>query len=204
MRTTLISYYTPDPANYYVGFAEELKKSCRKLQVPYFISEKKCTGSYLGNTRLKPSFIKEALTMLRCPVLWVDCDAELFRPIDEIAYLEKTSADFAVKYKPEGSPRKYHVGTMWFNFNESALRFLDYWIAKCEANPDMSDEAALELLRREVVGQEVQELPAQFFVLRQREAEVPHNAVIVHNISHGEMKKSEMAEAKRVSQAAGI
>jgi len=180
-KTTLVSFYTCDWR--YPEYAENLRRECLRLHMPHRIEELQSTGSYLKNTCLKPTFIRDKLREIKGPVLWVDCDGSLLRPP---VFFDGLTCDFAAKKMPKGRARTWHVGTMWFNYNDTVLHFLDRWI---ENSGEISDESALERTWRQIQLDAV-DIPSDYFVIL-RANRMPHG-VICHRISDGEVKLREL------------
>lgn len=150
-EVTVISFYTPTWE--YPQAAARLQAQCEALEVKSYIQEVPDQGSYLANCAYKPLFIREALLHLETPVLWVDVDGGLLRhPAPGLDF----SVDFMARPKQQGRPRrtrhgivrsgssrKWHVGTMFFNYTSGAVFLLTHWIRYLR--PDQSDEAALDV-----------------------------------------------------------
>lgn len=189
--TTLISFYTNDWK--YPGYARNMKRACGNLGIAHDIRQLKTTGSYLNNCCLKPKFILDMLEEKKSPVLWVDVDAIIYKKIKEF----DGSFDFAVRTMPAHRSRKWHVGTMWFNYTPAMISFMKRWI---ENTGDISDESALETTRAEIGHTlRVDEIPASHFQISGSNtgqyASVPiEETVILHTISKWSVKKKEMAE----------
>lgn len=159
---TIITYYTQNWE--YARYAELMKRDCIRLGLEHYIVEKETTGSWIKNTTMKPSFILEALEEVKRPVLWIDADGSIMH---KPALLnEDYPHDFAARPTPPNNPRQWHVGTMYFKYNERALEFLKTWIARMEVCKG-TDELALDLMWKQN-GPAVQnisagELPATYF-----------------------------------------
>jgi hypothetical protein len=186
--TTLISFYTKDWK--YPQYAAALQVDCERLGVPYKIQCLESTGSYLKNTCLKPQFILDKLEQLKSPVLWVDCDASLLgKPVCDYG------VDFAARRMPETRDRTWHVGTMWFNYTPTMIKFVKRWI---ENTGNLSDESALDKTWREH-GHTIQtsDLPPEYFYIERRGQRTPKDTVIMHRISDSQMKKMDMPMARK-------
>jgi len=72
MGLTLISFYTDD----YTKHATTFKAKCEEFSIPHRLTKLESTGTWLGNTRLKPLFILSEVR-LHGPCLWVDIDSVL-------------------------------------------------------------------------------------------------------------------------------
>lgn len=86
--------------------------------------------NFITRCAMKPNLIRETLKETNESLLvWIDGDATLIRPIDE---LEKDdSFDVGVTVRPRQNPRKtnyINAGVMFFKNNSKAKTFLDAWI----------------------------------------------------------------------------
>lgn len=80
MKPVVISFYTDQ--EYYVKHAARLQKQCEALGYHHYIANRKYGDNWLENCRKKPAFILEMLKKLNRPILWVDVDCEILRPLD--------------------------------------------------------------------------------------------------------------------------
>lgn len=80
MKPVVISFYTNNA--YYVKHAARLVAQCERLGYHHYIVNRKYGDNWLENCRKKPMFILEMLGKLNRPVLWVDVDCEILRPLD--------------------------------------------------------------------------------------------------------------------------
>lgn len=180
----VISFYTKDWR--YPKFAKMLEADCKRLNLTYTIEELKSTGSYLKNTCLKPKFILDKLKEFKEPVLWVDVDGSI---VKEPTFFYDIDADFAAKLMPETAKRTWHVGTMWFNYNDDVLNFIERWI---DNTGNISDESSLEKTWQESPIKGI-DIPKDYFRII-RFSERPQG-VICHRISNGISKRQELAGA---------
>lgn len=183
MNPTIISFYTNDWE--YPIHAQRLKRECAILKLDCLIKERASAGGYLENTCMKPFFILECLKELKRPVLWVDVDASIFKvPV----LLKGLDADFAARPKAANMSRKWHVGTLWFNYTQKALDFLEKW---CELSNQLSDESALQDLWDKYQDINYYELPETYHLLLIHGNKPTHNTVIAHRISNGKSKQAQ-------------
>ena len=183
MNPTLISFFTNDWE--YPAHAKRLKRECEILKIDYVIKERPSAGGYLENTCMKPFFILECLKELKKPVLWVDVDASIYKTP---ALLKNLNADFAAMPKAAGMSRKWHVGTLWFNYTPKAIKFLEKW---CKLSHKLSDESALQDLWENYQDINCFELPATYHLLLIHGNKPSHQTVIAHRISDGKSKKEQ-------------
>lgn len=188
MRITLVSFYTDD--DYYRPHGRRLQKECDALGVPHEIIPKPSAGGYLANTRIKPFAIRELLMKVGGPVLWVDVDASVLKPL---TWLQQNAngSDFGARPMPEGRIRKWHVGTLYFRHSPPALTLLNRW---CDATASSaSDEGALD----KIIGSTpVLPLPASYFHLPGKNKPAPKDTVILHRLSTVSDKMARKHEIK--------
>lgn len=181
---TIISYFTKDWK--YEMYSKQMIQSCKQLNLDYHIVHRKSQNGYLKNCRMKPYFILESLKELKRPVLWIDVDGDILKPPE---FFKGLDVDFAAKKMREGRKRTWHVGTMWFNYNEKVLEFIDKWIYYTENS--CSDEEGLDRFWN-VHSESIKtvDIPPEYFFIKRREHKpIPKNTVIFHRISNGEDKR---------------
>lgn len=173
MRITLVSFYTDD--DYYRPHGIRLQKECTALGIPHQIISKPPAGGYLANTRLKPFAIRELLKQVGGPVLWVDVDASVLKPL-----ALPSMGDIMAAPMRDGAFRKWHVGTLLFNHTPPAMRCLDEWASTCRSG---SDEAAFNAIAD---NHQITPLPASYFTMAR--STPPDGAVIFHRLSTAPLK----------------
>jgi hypothetical protein len=183
LMPTIISFFTQDWE--YPNHAKRLIKECKMLNLDFLIKERESAGGYLQNTCMKPFFILECLKELKRPVLWVDIDASIYhRPI----IFENLSKDMAARPKAPQIARKWHVGTLWFNYTPKAINFLEKW---CQLSNELSDEYALQKLWETNPDIDYLELPSEYHFILLKNMNPNHKTVIAHRISSGGSKKEQ-------------
>lgn len=186
--TTLISFYTNDWK--YPQHAKRLAVECENIGLYYVIEELPSTNSYLKNTCLKPQFILDKLLELKSSVLWVDVDGSVLKK-PHMTYF----ADFAACPMNPDRKRTWHVGTMWFNYTPAMITFIKEWIRN---TGNLSDESALEKTwQKHGYRLSTVELSKEYFQIEQRGKQPPSDTIIMHRISNGDVKRSEMPIARR-------
>lgn len=182
----VVSFYTPNWE--YKAHAENLKRDCERLGIPSYIEELPDTGSYLKNCCMKPEFIRDCLKHFKEPVLWIDCDGSLLK---KPALLYGLDIDFAGRrmQNHHTGNRIWHVGTLWFNYNERVLEFMDKW---CKNTGAVTDESAFDRTWKEhPMGMTHASLPASYFEILRRGGQPNPESVICHRISSGPVKRRE-------------
>jgi hypothetical protein len=136
----IVSFYTPD----YAECADRLRTSCDAMGERYWIEEVDDVGSWVKNCARKGPFVSRALEAASEPVLWVDADAELCRPLEDLRAL-MTGYSFGIwKDDRMRSEKSYfRSGTAYFGQTEVAHRIARDWARHCEAEPTTWDQALL-------------------------------------------------------------
>lgn len=178
---TIISFYTMTWE--YPEHATRLRRECKALGLKHCINECGATGTWLGNTRLKAAYIYNTLKELKRPVLWIDVDGSIYRKPEELKL--PVDIDFMGRHQRIGPMRTWHVGTLFFNYNEKVLGFLKAWKDMTETN-DGTDEASFEaiwLKYGEAMGLSSAELPPEYFGIHGLEYNKTESPIVVHRLS---------------------
>ena len=126
MQTQVISFYSDiDGKTYYSDHAKRLTQQLVGLGIPHDIREKASLGSYQQNCLSKPQFIYQLLVEKQAPVVWLDIDSDVRKPLN-VFDMFKDNTDIAVSC----STNKLHAAKaspLYFAFTSSALEFLQHW-----------------------------------------------------------------------------
>lgn len=183
MYPTIVSFFTPTWE--YKTHASRLIKECEFLGLDYLIEEMEPTGSWLGNTRLKPKFILSAMTRLDRPLLWIDVDGSIY---EKPSILQYATQDFMGRHQRTGPRRTWHVGTMFFNNTENGKWLLQEWAERANVATG-SDEAVFESVWIESTRNlSYAELPEEYFRIIRHGELPPSGTVIAHRLSACESK----------------
>lgn len=144
----IVSYYTPGTA--YEAHAMALAEDASRLRLAARIEPRPARGSWVENCAQKAGFIRELHREERRPLLWLDADARLRRPL---AVLQGSSADFAIVRERGWA---FYSGQIYFGAGPAASRLLDIWCDYCARFPQVWDQVSLgyawwELSLRETV-----------------------------------------------------
>ncbi len=131
----VVSYFTPDTP--YEAHALALARSVRELGLDCRIEPRPSAGSWTGNCAQKALFIRDMHRAEGRPILWVDADGRMRRPLDE---LSQASADLAVVRREGWS---FYGGQIYFGAGPAATALIDRWCAYCEADPHVWDQVSL-------------------------------------------------------------
>lgn len=127
MKTEVISFYSDlEGTTYYSDHAVRLKGQLDALNVPYDIREKQSLGSYQKNCLSKPNFIYKLLIEKQKPVLWLDIDSDVRKPIHIFdSFIHDTDMVLACSHDRLVAAK---ASPIFFNFNSKVLEFLQHWI----------------------------------------------------------------------------
>ena len=196
---TVISFYTNNWK--YPNYAKNMQVDCKRLGLDHHIVRLTDTGEWIDNTKRKPQFILDTLKELKRPVLWIDVDGTIYK-VPEI-FDSEYEYDWAARKKVSGRARIWHVGTMYFGYNERAIAFLEEWIKQAAHVENGSDELALDLMWRmggeAVTAASAGELPKEYFqMLNPNQPDALKNTVIGHRASDGDSKRKFMNDKAKV------
>jgi hypothetical protein len=135
MQTEVISFFSDiDGKTYYSDHAKRLSEQLKNLGISYDLRHKESLGSYQQNCLSKPQFIYQLLIQKQKPVVWLDIDSDVRKPLDIFDRFQG-SADVVVAC----STNKLHAAKaspIYLDFNSKVLDFLQHWtfMAKQMAN----------------------------------------------------------------------
>jgi len=193
---TIISFFTRSWK--YPKYAGLMIRDCERMGLNHHIVERKDTGDYLANTRMKPVFIYETLQELKTPVLWIDVDGSLMK-LPEL-FKGDYPFDFAARKMAPHRKRIWQVGTLYLNYTDAALSFLQEWNRRISEDT-WSDELSLDDMWKSsgkiITNLRVDELPEDYFeMLRVNNPEPSRHAIICHRASKGDSKALYKAKGK--------
>ncbi len=185
MYPVIVSFFTEDWK--YPEHAKRLEAECDSLGLRSYIREMPSRKGYIENSCIKPFFIRDCLEKFKSPILWIDVDGSIFAKPD---FFLETDWDFQAKRMKPPRKRFYHVGTMWFNYNDRVREFVSAW---CARTGDMTDESALDqTLKSRNWDLKHRDIPEEYFRILHRNI-IPEGTVIGHRLSEWE-SKSEQAD----------
>lgn len=180
---TVITFFTNNWR--YRQYALRMRDTASKFKLNYYVAELKNLNNYLHNTKLKPGFILQALKETKTDVLWIDADGILSKKPE---LLKGIDCDFAAKRMAKGRARNWHVGTMYFKYNQKVLDMVERWVEITSEEDSVSDEHALDKMfisgYFEDHNIKAFDLPLTYFeILTDLEAVPKHDSVVSHRIS---------------------
>ena len=128
MKTLLISFYSDiEDRTYYSDHASRLIAECETLGIPHNIKEKPSLGTYQLNCLSKPAYILNLLEELDQPLLWVDIDSKIHKPLDIFDAFDSSSTDMVLA-TANGMLSGIKASPLYFGNTSMAREFLKAWI----------------------------------------------------------------------------
>lgn len=184
---TIVSFYTKTWK--YDQYARLLKRNCERLSLSYNIKEVTKQDIWFNLTRIKPAILKEIILEEKRPILWIDVDGSLYK--SPTLFKLPVEYDLMLKKKPPTYSRTWHVGTMFLNYNDNVLRFLDTWVEYTERYANASDELCLDYMwengEMDYLNM-ADDLPETYFYMPSDQTR-KRDTVILHRESKGTDKK---------------
>lgn len=131
----IISYYTPGTA--YQELAAKLARSAGRLGLDAVIEPRPSRGTWLANCAQKAEFVRDMRRQVPGPIVWIDADADLRRPLTE---LQDCGADLAV-VRREGW--LFWGSLIYFADTPAANRLIASWCEYCTDQPHVWDQVSL-------------------------------------------------------------
>jgi len=128
MKTTLISFYSDvDDSTYYSNHSERLISNCKELNIPFDIREKESLGDYKLNCLSKPQFVLDMLNEKDEPIIWMDIDTIIHKPLDSLDAFHDSDYD-VVFSSSNGQISGAKASPVCCNNTQGARTFLEEWI----------------------------------------------------------------------------
>lgn len=125
----VFSFYTNGTP--YEQEAERLKRSLEELEIEHVVLGVDDRGSWKENVNLKPNLILDFIKKEKCPILWVDADAEFLRKPNLISSICEQGYDVGC-HRMEVDSHIVSSGTVFFNYNPRTLKFIEDWNVDCD------------------------------------------------------------------------
>lgn len=187
-KPTIISFYTDTWE--YPSKAESFIAACHELKIPYHVERLDDSGSWIGNTRLKSTFVYNKLEEFMQPVLWVDIDSTIYRPPLDL----NPHADIGLVRTNENSLKTFYAGTVYVNYTEMGREFARRW---SECPIEGSDHMALQKIWDEGFVGTLQCLSPTYCEIEKRDVGPSPNAVIYSGSSKDKDKQKYMRKNPR-------
>ena len=148
MNIEVVSFYSDiDGTTYYSDHAKRLKNQLDQLDISNDIREKPSLGSYQHNCHSKPQFIYDMLKEKEQPIIWLDVDSSVLKPLD-IFQPMKYNTDIAVACSVPEKFESAKASPIYFGFNDRVMKFLSNWIRLVNNSAWFDHEPLLYLLDR--------------------------------------------------------
>lgn len=187
----IISYYTKNTA-YEEIMTTRLLPTLRKWKLLYDIKAIEDKGNWQKNTHYKAEFIKKMLIKHKQPVVFLDCDATIER-IPALFYKKFLSEydlcfhelDWFKFWRGVDGGRKFEAlsGTLWLNYNETVLTFLEEWIEENRISTNWEQRNMQNILKKWKRKLKVYPLPIRYIAIIKQNGKVPDyikDPVIIH------------------------
>ena len=192
MKTTLVSFYSDvGDSTYYSDHHKRLKINCDRLDIPNDFRKKESLGSYQLNCLSKPQFLLDILNEKECPIVWMDIDTVIHKPLNIFDTLSEFDVAFA---SSNGMISGAKASPVYLNNTYSGREFMKHWInntkSVVERNGELFDhEVLFPLLQRfSHKGSPIQiaYLPPSYCVWP---GKTDDDSVITMGLADGESKK---------------
>ncbi|MEA2080461.1 MAG: hypothetical protein U9P00_11505, partial [Pseudomonadota bacterium] len=126
MKTRLISFFADiDSRSYYSDHAKRLSQACQTFAIPHDIRPLRSRGSYRRNCLHKPRFILDRLNEYCEPLLWLDVDSCIHKPLDIFDSFTGLDVVAASAYGTLGGMK---ASPLYFGDTDNAREFLRVWV----------------------------------------------------------------------------
>ena len=134
----IISFYTEDPI-----YSECIKNMHQSLidvgnDIDVYIAAIK-PSDWSSATNYKPLFIQRCLREFKEPVLWVDADAIVRKPLD---YFKTLDCDMACHFR---RGKELLTGTIYFQPTKNTFDLIDEWLLMIKNNPTKWEQRNLQI-----------------------------------------------------------
>jgi hypothetical protein len=177
----IVAFYTRD--SFYEREAERMSASAVRLGLSVAATPVDSAGSWVRNASRKAEFLFNERRTRHGPLLYVDVDAVFHR--DPWPALEEYMGDVAVHY--DTRVKKLIAATILINDTPAALRLMEMWKDRCNANPEIWDQVVLEQIIAEDAASDtpqfdVRHIPAAFCWIFDRLSNVPVDTVYIEQL----------------------
>lgn len=180
-KILFVSAFTKDTP--YEQEVETLRDSLEKFGLSYIIYEIPNQGTWVRNTQEKVKYMFRALEDYKCPIVWVDADAEILKKPE---YFKNVNNDIQFYQIKEWDD--YLIGTLFLNYNLRVREFLTTWIYNCDIN-NLSAQKVFKNVIKQAKNLDVGNLPVEYIKIFDNELQKCDDPVIVHNQASRRFKK---------------
>ena len=157
-----------------------------KFNLNYDIEYIENKGSWINNVQHKPTFLKNMLLKHKCPIVSLDADAT----IEKNPILFETLTDYDMGfhyldwrmwYRKSYDKKELLGGTMYVNYNDKVLKFLNQWIIEQSKKIEYAQKVLQPLILNNT-DLKIYELPLAYcFIDCSRFPILKKEAVIIHH-----------------------
>lgn len=197
----IISYATRNTP-YEKVMEEYLLPTLNKFgKIKYEISTLDNEGSWEKNTHIKAQFIKDKLEEHKESVTFLDADAQILQYPSLLYELEEYDIGLHwldwYKHWKNGKGNRFDAlsGTLFLNYNDRVLEFLDAWIKENKKSCQWEQKNMQAVLERNKEKLNVYELPYSYISIIDHSGHVPkhmikeEDIVILHNQTSRKYKR---------------
>jgi len=195
----IVSYYTKNTPYEKVMFTQ-LFPTIKKWDLDYDIETIDDLGSWQLNTHYKATFLKKMLLKHKQPIVFLDSDSTieknpvLFTELSDydISYHE---LDWFLQWRGKsGEKREILSGTLYLNYTEKTLSFLDAWIAENNRNTNWEQRNMADILQNSNHNLKVYALPYSYITILLHNNKIPSHikpeeVYILHHQASRKYKK---------------
>lgn len=126
MKPLIVNCHTGE--DLYVEGVERMRKSAEELGYEVYTEEVSSKGSWTANCAFKPKFLTSCVARFGRPLVWVDADAVLYKPLE---HLECPYIEFAVAWDPLLPFKSFASGVVYLAATPASHRILEEWGDAC-------------------------------------------------------------------------
>jgi len=135
-------------------------------------------GNWDANTHIKAKFLKQMLIKHKCPIVFIDADGvimqepQLFNTLNCDIGLHKLDWYFHWHKQRNNPKREYLSGTLYLNYNDKVLEFLDKWILANNNHPEIIEQSLMQI-ELDKSGLDVYDLPPAYCAIIGFDGSIP-------------------------------
>lgn len=153
-----ISAYTVNTI--YEEHIKKLKLSFEKFNLDYKFYSYEDRGDWKKNCAAKSEFILQALEEFKCPIVWIDADAEVNQNPSIFSGLN----NYDIAFRSEKNALM--SGTLWFDYNETSTNLVKNWVNTCKEYDYLMDQVALDVCLADFPNIRVFNLPVEYLYIQ--------------------------------------